>query len=291
MFGTRLICSRCSAICSDGTTPRSQCRSTGGRTHGRRRKTRPKNQAKRCCGRRITCRCRCPVKLCRVTRCIRHLFRRRVVSRAEMCCVDILPSIRMPVPRMVNGQVQNTFNSDPTVGQKLNILKQGQSSVINGNLLTIPVGGGLLYVQPVYVKSTGSTSYPLLQKVLVAFGDRIAFEDTLNTALDVLFGGDSGASAGDSTTASPSTTLPAPPSVPGAAQDSPAPGAASVTTQSLLQQASVQLKAKQAALAAGDWAAYGAADTKLTEVINQLVALNPAPAVATPTPSPSAGTQ
>ena len=189
------------------------------------------------------------------------------------------------------GQVQNTFNSDPTVGQKLNILKQGQSSVINGNLLTIPVGGGLLYVQPVYVKSTGSTSYPLLQKVLVAFGDRIAFEDTLNTALDVLFGGDSGASAGDSTTASPSTTLPAPPSVPGAAQDSPAPGAASVTTQSLLQQASVQLKAKQAALAAGDWAAYGAADTKLTEVINQLVALNPAPAVATPTPSPSAGTQ
>ena len=56
------------------------------------------------------------------------------------------------------GQVQATFNSDPTVSQSLNLLKQGQSDVINGNLLTLPVGGGLLYVQPVFVKSTGNTS-------------------------------------------------------------------------------------------------------------------------------------
>ena len=42
-----------------------------------------------------------------------------------------------------------------------------------GNLLTLPVGGGLLYVEPVYVQaSSGSASYPLLQKVLVAFGDQ-----------------------------------------------------------------------------------------------------------------------
>ena len=95
------------------------------------------------------------------------------------------------------GQVQAKFNSDPTVSQSLNLLKQGQSDVINGNLLTVPVGGGLLYVQPVYVKSTGNTSYPVLQKVLVAFGDQIAFQDTLDLALDVLFGGDSGADAGD----------------------------------------------------------------------------------------------
>ena len=97
------------------------------------------------------------------------------------------------------GQVQNKFNSDPTVSAELNLLKQGQSKVLNGNLLTLPVGGGLLYVQPVYVQSTGGTSYPLLQKVLVAFGDQIAFEDTLDEALDVLFGGDSGANAGDAT--------------------------------------------------------------------------------------------
>ncbi|HRN30496.1 MAG TPA: UPF0182 family protein, partial [Terrimesophilobacter sp.] len=95
------------------------------------------------------------------------------------------------------GQVQAQFDSDDVVGQQLNLLRQGQTDVIPGNLLTLPVGGGLLYVQPVYVRSTGETSYPLLRKILVAFGQDIAFEDTLDEALDVLFGGDSGANAGD----------------------------------------------------------------------------------------------
>src|SRR5690606_16767326 len=98
------------------------------------------------------------------------------------------------------GQVQNAFNTDTEVSSLINLLKQGQSKVLNGNLLTLPVGGGLLYVQPVYVQSTGETSYPLLQKVLVAFGDQIAFENTLDEALDSLFGGNSGATAGDTNT-------------------------------------------------------------------------------------------
>lgn len=96
------------------------------------------------------------------------------------------------------GQVQSLFNGDSNVSQELNILKRGNSTVKQGNLLTLPVGGGFLYVQPVYVQSTSSGSYPLLQKVLVAFGDKIAFEDTLDEALNSLFGGDSGAAAGDS---------------------------------------------------------------------------------------------
>ena len=62
----------------------------------------------------------------------------------------------MPGP----GQVQNNFNADPTVSQQLNLLQQGQSKVLNGNLLTLPVGGGLLYVQPVYVQSTGGDELP-----------------------------------------------------------------------------------------------------------------------------------
>ena len=82
------------------------------------------------------------------------------------------------------GQVQNTFNSDPLISSQINLLRQGQSEVINGNLLTLPVGGGLLYVQPVFVQASSGTQLPQLQKVLVAFGNEIAFEDTLNEALD-----------------------------------------------------------------------------------------------------------
>ncbi len=111
-----------------------------------------------------------------------------------------LTLLRLPKQTTVPGpgQVQAQFDSDANVGQQLNLLRQGQTEVISGNLLTLPVGNGLLYVQPVYVRSTGDTSYPLLRKILVSFGEKIAFEDTLDQALDALFGGDSGAEAGDS---------------------------------------------------------------------------------------------
>lgn len=166
------------------------------------------------------------------------------------------------------GQVQNTFNGDPTVSQSLNLLKQGQSEVINGNLLTVPVGGGLLYVQPVYVKSTGNTSYPLLQKVLVAFGDQIAFQDTLDLALDVLFGGDSGAAAGDEEV-EPEPT----PTTPPEGGEPTTPTAPSDEVQALLNEAKVALQNKQTALSEGNWAAYGAADAQLAEIIAQLIEL------------------
>ncbi len=168
------------------------------------------------------------------------------------------------------GQVQNQFNGDPSISAALNILKQGQSEVINGNLLTVPVGGGLLYVQPVYVKSTGNTSYPLLQKVLVAFGDQIAFEDTLDAALDVLFGGDSGAEAGDNEV-EPGTEPPPPPAD---GEEPTTPDVPPTEMQALLEQAAQLLEEKQAALAAGDWAAYGEADSQLAETIQQLIALS-----------------
>jgi uncharacterized membrane protein (UPF0182 family) len=172
------------------------------------------------------------------------------------------------------GQVQNTFNSDPTVSQSLNLLKQGQSDVINGNLLTVPVGGGLLYVQPVYVRSTGGTSYPLLQKVLVAFGDQIAFQDTLDQALDVLFGGDSGAAAGDQEVEPDTGEGEAPAEGEGDGGEQAAGGDSTTSElQSLLNRAQVALQNKQSALQAGDWAAYGVADAQLAEIVSELVAL------------------
>lgn len=164
------------------------------------------------------------------------------------------------------GQVQNRFNGDTSISAQLNILRQGQSDVINGNLLTIPVGGGLLYVQPVYVRSTGETSYPLLQKVLVAFGDQIAFQDTLDEALNVLFGGDSGAAAGDEEV---EPTEPGTPPDEGTEQ----PPTESTELQALLNRARQALEDKQTALQAGDWVAYGQADAELAEIISELIVL------------------
>jgi uncharacterized membrane protein (UPF0182 family) len=160
------------------------------------------------------------------------------------------------------GQVQNNFNSDSEVSRLLNILRQGSTRVLNGNLLTLPVGGGLLYVQPVYIQSTGETSFPLLKKVLVSFGDKIAFEDTLNAALDSLFGGSSGASAGDSNTS--------------AGSGSTGGGSGSTAADTLakaLARASEALAAKAKAMAAADWTAYGKADAALKKAVEEAIKL------------------
>jgi hypothetical protein len=126
----------------------------------------------------------------------------------------------------------------------------------------------LLYVQPVYVESTGETSYPLLQKILVAFGDKIAFEDTLDEALDVLFGGNSGANVDDGapTTGTGGTVQP------DTGTSSPVASVDNAALDAALEQARVALLDKQAALAAGDWSAFGAADERLAKAIEDAIA-------------------
>ena len=164
------------------------------------------------------------------------------------------------------GQVQNNFNADSDVSRLLNILRQGSTKVLNGNLLTLPVGGGLLYVQPVYIQSTGETSFPLLKKVLVAFGDKIAFEDTLDAALDSLFNGNSGASAGDGTSTGGGTD-----GTGGSTGGGTTANTGNPALDKALAAAASAIKAKAAAMKAQDWTAYGKADAQLTDAINAAI--------------------
>nr|WP_186317759.1 UPF0182 family protein [Curtobacterium sp. 9128] len=178
-------------------------------------------------------------------------------------------------------QVQNLFNSDTTVSQELNILKRGNSTVKQGNLLTLPVGGGFLYVQPVYVQSTSSGSYPLLQKVLVAFGDKIAFEDTLDEALNQLFGGDSGAPAGDQGATGGSGSSDAGSSDSGSSGSGSdtgtgaTGGSGSTSTNPAVQQAlddaNAALQDRQQAYADNDLVAAAEADKRLQEAIQAAI--------------------
>ena len=190
-----------------------------------------------------------------------------------------LTLLRLPKQTTVPGpgQVQAQFDSDANVGQQLNLLRQGQTEVISGNLLTLPVGGGLLYVQPVYVRSTGDTSYPLLRKILVSFGEKIAFEDTLDEALDALFGGNSGAEAGDGeANGQPETDegteeeTPAPTPAP----DSGAGVVISVELQAALEDARQALIDREAAYRANDLVAAAQADRRLTDALERALILS-----------------
>ena len=166
------------------------------------------------------------------------------------------------------GQVQNNFNADPNVSRDLNILDQGSTTVRRGNLLTLPVGGGLLYVQPVYVQSTGETSYPVLQKVLVSFGDQIAFEDSLDAALDTIFGGDSGADAGDENVPTdPGTETPTDPGA-----ETPPVADPGTDFEQALADAQEALTDREAAYAANDRVAAAQADERLQDALERLFA-------------------
>jgi len=180
-------------------------------------------------------------------------------SYGQLRMLEIDADTTVPGP----GQVANTFSSDPTISQQLNVLKIGQSEVLHGNLLTIPVGGGLLYVQPVYVQASKGTKLPRLQKVLVAFGDRVAFADTLTAALDEIFGGDAGAAGGDSNT---------PVTDPGGTTEQK-PQTADALRAAALQDAKAAMTERDAALKAGDLAGFGAADKKLADAVNKLLEL------------------
>ena len=86
-------------------------------------------------------------------------------------------------------QVQNNFESEPAIAEQLTLLRRGGADVEYGNLLSLPVSGGLLYVEPVYVRASQGQGYPLLRKVLVNFGDTTVLRNSLGEALAAVFSG------------------------------------------------------------------------------------------------------
>jgi uncharacterized membrane protein (UPF0182 family) len=182
------------------------------------------------------------------------------------------------------GQVQNDIESSNissprftlTLSQFLNNNRTQDSQIALGNLLTLPVGGGLLYVEPIYVSAKTTSSYPLARAIVTAFGNQLAWSDTLQGALDGLFGGSAGVATADSgTTVTP--TAPPSTSKAGATASTPALKAAIAA----IQQA---YTAGQIALKNGDFTAYGAAQKQLQAAIAAAVAAAPSGSVTLPTP-------
>src|SRR3954468_24351892 len=93
------------------------------------------------------------------------------------------------------GQIRNDIESDPGVAQQLTLLRGGGSRVVLGNLQAIPVGGDIVWVEPIYSRAAGGTSFPILRRVVVVHGGTIAFEPSLATALADAVGNGSSPSA------------------------------------------------------------------------------------------------
>jgi uncharacterized protein len=180
-------------------------------------------------------------------------------------------------------QVQNRFVSSAAVSTELNLLRQSETDVRYGNLLTLPVGGGLLYVEPVYIeRANRQAAFPQLNRVLVAYGDRIGYAATLREALNQVFAG-----AGDQ------TTLPGQPATPPSAGATPPPVAAGAGTGGASQEMrqavadiGTALSQLRQAQASGDFTAQGKALADLDAATKRFDAASAASGgQSTPTPS------
>lgn len=106
-------------------------------------------------------------------------------------------------------QTFNAVQTDDRVQQRLlPFTTQGAAEPIYGNLLTLPLGGGLLYVEPIYTQGKTQGSYPVLRFIVVRFGEHIGIGDTLQQALDMVFQGDAGVSTGEQPETGGTTTEP-----------------------------------------------------------------------------------
>jgi uncharacterized protein len=178
-------------------------------------------------------------------------------------------NVQIPGP----GQVSNKFQTDESIRQALLPINQPSSGARAqfGNLLTLPLGGGLLYVQPVYsVRTSGPGSYPVLRYVLVGFGDRVAYGTTLKEALEKVF----------------NTNVETGEKPPGTDPTTP-PSTTNQTVKQALAEAQTAYAAAQAALTKGNLAEYQTQVTKMKAAIDRAVAAGSATPTPTPTTTPS----
>jgi uncharacterized protein len=189
--------------------------------------------------------------------------------------------LELPGTTQVQGpsQVQNAFNADEAIARELLPFKQTAGAEAKfGNLLTLPVGEGLLYVQPIYTqRGEGSGNYPVLSYVLASFGDNVGYGSSLAEALDVALGEESGIDEG----------LGVAPGQVGVGQ----PGNQDV--EDLLNAAEDQFTAAEQALRNNDLAAYQAAIQRARRLVSQALELQgetvvqPPTTPTTPSPGPT----
>lgn len=170
-------------------------------------------------------------------------------------------------------QVQNNFESDPTVSSQLSLLRRGGSEVEFGNLLSLPFNGGLLYVEPVYIRAT-TDGFPLLRKVLVGYGANVALENTLDVALAKVFGTSPDATADQKLTdgALDENGEPVEPTEPTPTPTEEPTGDPATDLAIAITQAQRAYEDGQIALAKGDFAAYGEAQDRLKAALDAAAA-------------------
>jgi len=163
-----------------------------------------------------------------------------------------------PKEKLVYGpsQVENRIGQDTVITEQLALWGRGGSQVIRGNLLLIPLGKSILYVEPVFLQAEAG-GLPQMKRVIVVAGQQIAMELTLAESLTAIFGAE----------APPIEVVVIPPAPP----EPEEPVTAEIAN--LIEEAQLHYNQAQQYLKAGDWAGYGEELAALKTVLNQLAEL------------------
>ena len=113
-----------------------------------------------------------------------------LAARSDADHYGELVLMRFPsdVPIFGPEQVQALINQNPTISQQFGLWDRAGSQVVQGNLLVVPLGNALLYVEPIYLRARRG-GLPTLTRVVVSDGSRVVMADDLSTGLEVLFQG------------------------------------------------------------------------------------------------------
>ncbi len=162
---------------------------------------------------------------------------------------------QMPKDRIIDGpmQIESQIDQHPEISKEFSLWNSAGSTYIRGNLFVIPIEDSLVYVEPVYLEASNTGSLPEVKRVIVAYGDRIAYEPTLSAALDALFGAGTGT-----------------PQAPGEEEPGPDEGGV-MTVDELIRLANEAFNNATAAQQNGDWAAYGRYLNELRNYLNQMM--------------------
>lgn len=163
-------------------------------------------------------------------------------------------TFKFPKKKLVYGpsQIEARIDQDPEISQKLSLWGQKGSDVIRGNLLVIPIEDSIIYVEPIYLQAEQG-QIPELKRVVIAYGDKVVMDETMEGALSRIFG--AGLSVSEGKIGEVPTAL------------SQNKGERIKMLANIAQKIFVSLEERQRS---GDWAGYGEEMKKLRKTLEEL---------------------
>jgi uncharacterized membrane protein (UPF0182 family) len=188
-----------------------------------------------------------------------------MVARSDPAHYGQMRVYQFPKQKIIYGprQIAGKINQDPQISQRITLWNQQGSEVVWGTLLVIPIEESLLYVRPLYLRSS-TAKIPELKNVVIVTANQIVMAETLRQALIQIFGQSVSSLPPDRLQSSATSVVPSAEEPPIGEQ----PTAPEPTINELVQQAKTHMERADKALRDGDLATYGEEMKKAKDLID-----------------------